>query len=96
MEPGIAKHRVGAFTGTDPERLLRTNGITTLVLAGVMTSLVVLCIVQTAFDGDYELVVASDGCTDPDEQVHTVVIEEVPSQQATIASTVEMAGALKQ
>ncbi|AOJ84825.1 cysteine hydrolase [Burkholderia savannae] len=96
LEPVIAKHRVGAFMATDLERLLRANGITTLVLAGVTTGGVVLSTVRQAFDLDYELVVASDGCTDPDEQVHTVLIEKVLSQHATIASTAEIAGALKQ
>jgi hypothetical protein len=38
-------------------------------------------------------VVASDGCTDPDEQVHAILIEKVLSQHAhvTLAKEIERA-----
>jgi nicotinamidase-related amidase len=37
-EPIVVKHRISPFIGTDLETLLRSNGIDTLVLAGVATS----------------------------------------------------------
>jgi len=94
-EPIVAKHRIGAFTGTDLEQLLRAQRIETLVLAGVTTSGVVLTTVRQAFDLDYNLVVASDGCTDPDEPVHALLVEKVLSQHATIASTNEIEKAIQ-
>ncbi|BCF89070.1 isochorismatase family cysteine hydrolase [Paraburkholderia largidicola] len=95
LEPVVAKHRIGAFTGTDLERLLRANGIETLVLAGVTTTGVVLSTVRQAFDLDYQMVIASDGCTDPDEQTHVVLIEKVISQHAAVQLTADIEAALK-
>ncbi|RDV00677.1 cysteine hydrolase family protein [Trinickia dinghuensis] len=85
-EPVVVKHRIGAFSCTDLERLLRARGIDTLILAGVTTAGVVLSTVRQAFDLDYALVVASDGCMDPDEQAHAFVIERVLPQHANVLS----------
>jgi nicotinamidase-related amidase len=94
-EPIVAKHRVGSFTGTDLERLLRAREIDTLILAGVTTAGVVLSTARQAFDLDYEIIIVSDGCTDPDEQTHTVLIEKVLSQHAQILLTVDVEVALQ-
>src|SRR4051794_19588293 len=53
----VVKHRVGAFSGTDLEMILRAKGIDTLLLAGVATSGIVLSTVRHAADADYRLVV---------------------------------------
>lgn len=95
-EPVVAKHRVGAFTGTDLERLLRAQDIQTLVIAGATTAGVVLSTVRQAFDLDYDIVVASDGCADPDEQVHAVLLEKVLSQHSRVALSSDIEAALRQ
>jgi nicotinamidase-related amidase len=89
-EPVIAKHRIGAFAGTELERLLRACDVRTLVLAGVTTSGVVLSTVRQAFDLDYELVVASEACTDADAEVHNVLIEKVLPQHARVVTIDEL------
>jgi nicotinamidase-related amidase len=94
-EPIVAKHRIGSFTGTDLERLLRARGIDTLIVAGVTTAGVVLSTVRQAFDLDYEILIVNDGCADPDEQVHAVVIEKVLSQHAQITLTKDVETALQ-
>lgn len=94
-EPVVAKHRIGAFTGTDLERMLRAQGIETLILAGVTTAGVVLSTARQAFDLDYDIVVASDGCTDPDVPVHVVLIDKVLSQHARVMPTAEVERALQ-
>jgi nicotinamidase-related amidase len=86
-EPVVTKHRVGAFLGTDLDMILRANGITTLVLAGIATSGVVLSTLRYAADADYRLVVAQDCCSDRDEEVHRVLMEKVFVRQANVVQS---------
>ena len=62
----IVKRRVGAFSFTELEMILRAQGIENLILTGVTTSRVVLSTVGQAFDLDYRLIVVNDYCADPD------------------------------
>jgi nicotinamidase-related amidase len=66
----VRKIRVGAFTTTDLEQQLGKRGITTLVLAGISTSGVVLSTVREAMDRDYRVVVLRDACADRDQATH--------------------------
>jgi len=67
----VRKTRVGAFTTTDLDEQLGDRGVTTLVLAGVSTSGVVLSTVREAMDRDYRIVVLEDACADTDPTTHT-------------------------
>ena len=51
----VTKHRVGAFTGTDLDMILKAHRMETLILAGIATSGVVLSTVRHAADADYGL-----------------------------------------
>jgi nicotinamidase-related amidase len=56
---------------------------------GIRTSGVVLSTVRWAADIDYRLIVLSDCCADPDEEVHRVLMEKVLSffgQAAVVTS----------
>jgi nicotinamidase-related amidase len=53
----VTKHRVNAFYGTDLDMVLRSNAVTTLVVAGIATSGVVLSTVIHAADADYPVFV---------------------------------------
>jgi nicotinamidase-related amidase len=89
-QPGdivVTKRRVGAFSTTDLESILRANHITTLVMLGISTSGVVLSTVRWAADMDYQLVVISDACADFDDEVHRVLTEKVFPGQATVLTT---------
>ena len=89
-QPGdivVTKRRVGAFSTTDLESILRANNISTLVMFGISTSGVVLSTVRWAADMDYQLVVVSDACADFDDEVHRVLTEKVFPGQATVVST---------
>jgi nicotinamidase-related amidase len=81
-------------TNLPAARQLRTNGIDTLVLAGVHTSGVVLATVRQASDLDYRLVVVRDCCADPDAEVHAMLLDIVIAKQAAIVTGAELAGAL--
>ena len=94
-EPVVTKHRVGAFTSTDLDMLLRARGINTLVLAGVATSGVVLSTLRVAADTDYHIVVARDACSDSDAQVHHVLMDQVFPRQATVTSTASILTAIQ-
>ncbi|MET0452594.1 MAG: cysteine hydrolase [Mycobacterium sp.] len=69
-EVAVRKTRVGAFTTTDLDRQLRDRDVTTLVLAGVSTSGVVLSTVREAMDRDYRIVVLKDACADREQATH--------------------------
>jgi nicotinamidase-related amidase len=96
-QPGdivITKRRVGAFSGSDLEVVLRSNGIDTLVLSGIATSGVVLSTVRQAADMDYRLVVLSDACADADDEVHRVLIEKLFPRQAEVLTVSEWIASL--
>src|SRR6266516_7528180 len=72
--------------GSDLAVLLTAGNIGTLVLAGAATSGVVLSTVRQAADLDYRLTVLSDGCLDPDPEVHRVLTGKVFPRQASVAT----------
>jgi nicotinamidase-related amidase len=92
-QPGdlvVRKTRVGAFTTTGLDELLTNLGVTTLILAGVHTSGVVLSTVRDAADKDYQLIVLSDCTSDPDREVHDWLMQRVFPRQAKIATVAEL------
>jgi nicotinamidase-related amidase len=90
----VTKHRVSAFAGTDLDMILRAGGISTMVLAGLATSGVVLSTVRHGADSDYRLVVVEDCCGDRDPEVHRVLMEKVFPRQATVVKSADVVAAL--
>lgn len=80
----VTKRRSSAFFGTDLDMILRANGIETLVLAGILTSGVVLSTVRHAADADYRLVVVEDCCADRDAELHRMLMEKVFARWTTV------------
>jgi len=96
-QPGdirVTKRRVGAFSTTDLETILRAKNVNTLVLMGISTSGVVLSTVRWAADMDYQLVVVGDACADRDPEVQRVLTEKVFPWQGTVVSAAEIVKAL--
>ena len=92
-EPGdivVRKTRVGAFSTTDLDEQLRQRGISTVVLAGISTSGVVLSTVRDAADRDYRIIVLADGCADFDAEVHDVLLGKVFPRQADVVTVAEL------
>ena len=89
----VTKRRMSAFSGSDLDIVLRSRGIDTLMMMGVSTSGVVLSTTRQAFDLDYRLVVVADGCTDPDPEVHRVLVEKILARQAMVVSSTELEAA---
>jgi nicotinamidase-related amidase len=90
----IVKRRVGAFTYTDLELILRSQRIETVVLFGVATSGVVLSTLRYGSDAGFKFVIADDACADMDDEVHRVLTTKVFVRQATVAPASEVAAAL--
>ena len=96
-QPGdivVTKRRVGAFSTTDLETILRSKNINKLVLLGISTSGVVLSTVRWAADMDYSLAVVSDACADRDPEVNRVLMEKVFPWQATVVTSDEFLKAI--
>lgn len=92
----VRKTRVGAFSTTDLDAQLRDRGVTTLILAGLSTSGVVLSTLRDASDRDYQIVVLADGCADFDPEVHDVLIRKVFPRQAHVAAVADLPGLFRQ
>jgi nicotinamidase-related amidase len=87
-EPVVTKRRVSAFTGTDLDAILRARGVTSLVLAGVATSGVVLATLIAAAELDYAITVVADCCADQDDTVHTLLTTTVfPGRGARVLTS---------
>lgn len=90
----VNKHRVSAFEGTELQVLLRSQGVTRLVLFGVTTSGVVLSTVRQGADLDYEISVLEDFCHDPNPDVQEVLLCKVIPMQATVTTSQHFLDAL--
>jgi nicotinamidase-related amidase len=88
----VRKTRVGAFSTTDLDQQLNDRGITTLILAGVSTSGVVLSTVREAADRDYRIYVLADASADRDPHVHAVLTEKVLPMQAHLITVADLPG----
>ena len=80
----VTKKRVSAFTGSDLEVVLRSQGIRHLVLTGIATSGVVLSTLREAADKDYQITVLQDCCADRDEEVQRVLTTKIFPRQADV------------
>jgi nicotinamidase-related amidase len=85
----VTKRRLSAFTGSDLEVVLRSQGIQHIILTGVSSSGVVLSTLREAADKDYRVSVLSDCCTDRDIEVHNILINKIFPFQASVLTLEE-------
>jgi nicotinamidase-related amidase len=62
--------RASVFYGTTLDADLRARGISTLVMAGISSTGVVLSSITWASDADYDVRLVRDCCYDPDQEAH--------------------------
>lgn len=62
--------RASVFCGNSLDADLRSRGISTLVMAGISTTGVVLSSITWASDADYDVRLVRDCCYDPDQAAH--------------------------
>ncbi len=97
-QPGelvLTKRRVGPFSTTNLDEVLKKQGIDTLVLMGVATSGCVISTVRWAYDIDYQTIVLSYCCADRDDEVQRVLMEKVLARQAKVVTSQEFIEALE-
>ena len=94
-ETVLTKRRVGPFSTTNLDEILKKQGIDTLVLMGVSTSGCVLSTVRWAYDIDYQLIVLSDCCADRDDEVQRVLMEKVFARMTKVITSQEFIEALE-
>lgn len=80
----VEKKRVSAFSGSDLDIVLRSLGVEKLVMAGIITSGVVLSTLCEAVDKDFEIVVLRDLCVDFKEETHRVVMDDLFAKRGTV------------
>ena len=90
----VLKRRVGAFSGSGLDVVLRSQVIQRLVLTGIATSGIILSTVRHAADLDYDLVVLSDAVKDRDDEVNRVLLEKLFPHQAQVVTVDEWAKSL--
>lgn len=85
----LTKRRVGPFSTTNLDEVLKNFNAETIVIMGIQTGNSVLSAVRWAVDIDYKVIVISDCCADHDTEVHQFLIEKVLPRQATVLTSQE-------
>jgi nicotinamidase-related amidase len=83
----VPKHRWSAFHGTYLDLALRTKGIDTIILAGASTDVGIASTAFAARDLDYNLVIASDACTSPEQDNHDQLMRRIFPRMARVRAT---------
>jgi nicotinamidase-related amidase len=90
----VPKHRWSAFLGTYLDLALRTQGIDTLILVGGSTDVGIASTAFAARDFDYNLVIAADACTSPEQDNHDQFMRRVFPRMARVRNTAQIAAML--
>lgn len=93
-EPVVTKRAVSAFAGSDLENLLRSSGITALILSGVATNFVVEGTAREASDRGYNVVVVGDCCASVSQEAHDSALTTALPFLATVTTLDEVTAAL--
>jgi len=86
----VPKHRWSAFHGTYLDLALRTRGADTVVLCGGSTDVGVAATAFAARDLDYNLVIAADACTSPEQDNHAQFMRRVFPRMARVRTTAQV------
>jgi nicotinamidase-related amidase len=97
-QPGehvLTKTRMSAFTGTELDLMLRTLGVTTLVVCGIQTP---NCIRTTVFDGiahNYPVVLIGDATGAASGEVHLANVRDMQNIGVRIVKAADVSGLLE-
>ena len=86
----VIKHRYSGFHNTNLDLVLRTQGIQTVILAGVATNACVESTARDTYMHDYYLVLASDGCASPSQAAHDMTLTNVDQYFGQVATMSEI------
>jgi ureidoacrylate peracid hydrolase len=90
----VPKHRWSAFHGTYLDLALRTRKVDTIVVTGGSTDVGVASTAFAARDLDYNLVIASDACTSPEQDNHDQLMRRVFPRMARVRTTAQIVAML--
>jgi len=90
----VTKHTPGAFTNTGLDALLRSLGVTQVVVAGVATSNGVEVTARQAYELGYNVTLATDAMTDAREGAHAYSLAQVFPRIGETGTTAEVLGLL--
>jgi ureidoacrylate peracid hydrolase len=90
----IPKHRWSAFHGTYLDLALRARSVNTIILCGGSTDVGVAATAYAARDLDYNLVIASDACTSPEQDNHEQFLRRVFPRMGRVRTTAQIVAML--
>jgi nicotinamidase-related amidase len=95
LEPGpgelvVNKTTYGTFNSTGLDRALRSLGITSLVIGGVVTNVCVETTARDAADRGYEVVLLDDGCAAYSPEIHEATMLSFGSHFGRVRRTDEV------
>jgi len=83
----ITKHRYSAFHNTDLDLVLRSHGIRTVVLTGVLSNVCVETAAREAFVRDYYVVLVEDGTASCQPEDHAMTLKNIERFFGVVSST---------
>jgi ureidoacrylate peracid hydrolase len=86
-EPVIRKRWYDAFAGSALDGVLRTRGVTSLVVTGTMTDICVLATVIGAFNREYRVTVVEDGVTTLWPEIQRATLDIVARAYGRVVSS---------
>lgn len=86
----VVKHRYSAFVNTDLELRLRSQGVRTLLITGVSTSVCVESTTRHAHFLDYYNVILSDCCADYKSNLHEDALKRLDLHFGQVAESKEI------
>jgi len=91
----VNKTTYGTFTSTGLDHALRSLGITSLVVGGVVTNVCVETTARDAADRGYEVVLLDDGCAAFSPEAHEATLLSFQGPFGRVRTTDEVLAALK-
>lgn len=91
----VTKHRYSAFIGTNLDLILKSQGITHILITGVATN---VCVESTARDGyhrDYHVILIEDCCGAYDKDEHAATLNNIAKFFGTVTSSETLIAALE-
>ena len=83
----VTKHRYSAFTGTDLNLILRSKGIETILVSGVVTNICVETTARDAFNLDYDVILVEDCCGAYFSDEHTSTLNNIRKYFGLVADS---------
>jgi nicotinamidase-related amidase len=91
----VTKRGIGAFTGTELDRLLRVRRVDTVILCGIATNWVVEATAMDAADLGYRVIVPKDCSASVTGEMHLFATEKVLPDIATICTADDLIASLQ-